>query len=229
MRAMEVNMGDGLEVRMRPRVRRGGDNPCHAPRFGWAGRARLGASPTSPTCRPMRLSRLLAVLVLAAGLAGCAPRPAAVGPAPAAPERLAFSAGSGGANAPAQLGKPYVVLVSFDGFRYDYLDRHPTPNFDRVAQAGVRADGLVPAFPTLTFPNHYTIATGMYPGHHGLLGNTIYDPEFDALYTMGNREAVEDGRWYGGEPIWVTAETQGMVAASYFWVGSEAPVMGVHP
>lgn len=176
----------------------------------------------------MRLARPLAVLVLALGLmAGCAPRP--VAPPPSAPERLAFPEGSGGTNAPAQQARPYVVLVSFDGFRADYLDLHPTPSFARVAEAGVRAEALVPVFPTLTFPNHYSIVTGMYPGHHGLLGNTIYDPVFEATYSMGNREEVENPRWYGGEPLWVTAETQGMVAASYFWVGSETAVMGVRP
>ena len=170
--------------------------------------------------RPV-LSLALALLV-----AGCsAPPPAA----PAAPERGAYPAGSGGTNDPAWRDAPAVVMVSFDGFRHDYLDLHPTPNFDRVAEAGVRADALVPAFPTLTFPNHYSLATGLHPARHGLVGNTIYDPGFGATYSMRDREAVEDGRWYGGEPIWVTAETQGMVAASYFWVGTEAPVQGVRP
>ena len=176
----------------------------------------------------MRLSfALVAVLCWA----GCAVSPA-VSPVPAAApgaERIAFPEGSGGVNAPAYRAAPIVVLISFDGFRHDYLDRYPTPNFDRVAAAGVRAGSLIPSFPTLTFPNHYSIATGMYPDHHGLIGNTIYDPAFDATYSLGDREAVSDGRWYGGEPIWVTAETQGVVTASYFWVGSEAPVMGVHP
>ncbi len=172
--------------------------------------------------------RLLAACFVALSLAGCAPHSATVAP-PASPDRAAYPEGSGGVNAPEQQDKPYVVLVSFDGFRYDYLDRYPTPNFDRVADSGVRADGLIPGFPTLTFPNHYSIATGMYPGHHGLVGNTIYDPDFDATYSLGDRDAVSDGRWYGGEPIWVTAEAQGMVTASYFWVGSEAPVSGVQP
>ena len=175
--------------------------------------------------------RLRLVLFAALCLAGCAAPPATVAPpaTPSAPERLAFPEGSGGTNAPAHRDAPTVVLVSFDGFRYDYLDRYPTPNFARVAEAGVYADALVPSFPTLTFPNHYSIATGMYPDRHGLIGNTIYDPGFDATYSMRDRDAVGDGRWYGGEPIWVTAETQGMVTASYFWVGTEAPVMGVRP
>ena len=174
----------------------------------------------------MKLARPLALLLALAALAGCTHRPVA---APVASERTPMPQGSGGTNAPALRERPYVVLVSFDGFRHDYLDRYPTPDFDRVAEAGVRAEGLLPVFPTLTFPNHYSIATGMYPGHHGLVGNTMYDPVFDATYRLSDREAVGDGRWYGGEPIWVTAETQGMVAASFFWVGSEAPVMGVRP
>ena len=173
--------------------------------------------------------RHLVVVLVVLGFAGCVPASAPVAPTESVPARLAFPAGSGGVNAPAHRATPTVVIVSFDGFRHDYLDRHPTPSFDRVAAAGVRADALIPSFPTLTFPNHYSIATGMYPDSHGLVGNTIYDPEFDATYSMRDRAAVGDGRWYGGEPIWVTAETQGLVTASYFWVGTEAPVMGVQP
>ncbi len=170
--------------------------------------------------------RLLLTLILALALVGCAGSPAAV---VSPPEEAAYPTGSGGTNAEVWRDAPTVVLISFDGFRHDYLDRYPTPNFDRVAAAGVRAAGLIPSFPTLTFPNHYSIATGMYPGHHGLVGNTMFDPGFGATYAMRDRAAVTDGRWYGGEPIWVTAETQGMTTASYFWVGTEAPVMGVRP
>lgn len=121
----------------------------------------------------------------------------------------------------------YVVMVSFDGMRYDFLDRVPTPAFDRVAAAGIRAAGLIPAYPSKTFPNHYTLATGLYPANHGIVDNEFYDPQFDAVYALHDREAVEDGRWYGGEPIWETAERQGLVAASYFWVGTEA--VGLRP
>lgn len=138
-------------------------------------------------------------------------------------------AGSGGRNSAEHLDKPYVVVVSFDGFRRDYLDRFETPNFDRVARAGVRADGLIPIFPSKTFPNHYAIATGMHADKHGLVDNNFWDPEFGAMYRLSDRSTVQDGRWYGGEPIWVTAERQGMVTASYFFVGSEAPVQGVLP
>lgn len=137
--------------------------------------------------------------------------------------------GSGGENAPHQIGKPYLVLVSFDGFRHDYMELFDTPNFDRVEAEGARADALVPVFPAMTFPSHYSIATGMYPGTHGLVGNSFYDPAEQRSYHFLVRSAVEDGDWYGGEPIWVTAERQGMVAAAFYFVGTEAPVQGLHP
>lgn len=122
-----------------------------------------------------------------------------------------------------------MVLVSFDGMRYDMIDRADTPYFDRMAGGGVRAEGLIPVYPTKTFPNHYTLATGLYPARHGLVDNAFYDPTFDAGYRLGDTLAVRDGRWYGGEPIWVTAERQGVHAASYFWVGTEAEIEGVRP
>lgn len=137
--------------------------------------------------------------------------------------------GSGGVNRPEHQAKPYVVMISFDGLRNDYLDRVETPNFRRVAEGGVRAEGLIPVFPSKTFPNHYSIATGMYAEEHGLVDNIFYDPVFDETYHMRDAETVRDARWYGGEPIWVTAERQGMVAGTFFWVGSEAPVGGVRP
>jgi predicted AlkP superfamily pyrophosphatase or phosphodiesterase len=137
--------------------------------------------------------------------------------------------GTGGINALNQQNKPYLILVSIDGFRWDYLDRYPAPNMQGIAAAGVRAERLLPVFPTMTFPNHYSIATGLYPAHHGLVANNFPDPARNTWYSLKNRETVEDHRFYGGEPIWVTAETQGMVAAAFFFVGTEAPVNGVSP
>jgi predicted AlkP superfamily pyrophosphatase or phosphodiesterase len=122
-----------------------------------------------------------------------------------------------------------VVLLSLDGFRHDYLDLYPTSSFRRLEEEGVRADRLIPVFPTKTYPTHYSIATGMYAENHRLVGNTFWDLEKDALYQLGDREAVEDGSWYGGEPIWVTAEQQGMVTAAFFFIGSEADVSGIRP
>jgi predicted AlkP superfamily pyrophosphatase or phosphodiesterase len=140
-----------------------------------------------------------------------------------------FTKGTAGINAASQINKPYLVLVSIDGFRWDYMDRYPTPNLDRIASKGSKAERLLPVFPTLTFPNHYSIATGLYPAHHGLVANDFPDPERHKWYSLKNRDTVEDPGFYGGEPIWVTAETQGMVSASFFWVGTEAAVSGVSP
>lgn len=134
-----------------------------------------------------------------------------------------------GVNAPRWREAPYVVLVSFDGFRHDYLDRYDLPHFRRLAREGVRAASLVPVFPTKTFSNHYSIATGTYPARHGVLANEVYDPERDALFRVSDTLAARDARWYGGEPIWATAERQGMRSATFFWAGSEAPVGGVRP
>ena len=127
------------------------------------------------------------------------------------------------------LSAPYVVLVSFDGFGWDLLDRFPAPSFERVAREGVRADRMIPVFPTKTFPTHYSIATGMYAEHHGLVGNRFFDPDLGASYSISDRDAVVDPVWYRGEPIWVTAERQGMITATFYFVGSSAPVGGVRP
>ena len=137
--------------------------------------------------------------------------------------------GTGGINADDQRDKPYLVVVSIDGFRWDYMSRYPTPNMDKIAAKGSTVERLLPVFPTLTFPNHYSIATGLYPQHHGIVANDFPDPGRGTWYSLKNRKAVQDRWFYGGEPIWVTAETQGMVAAAYFFVGTEAPVMGVSP
>jgi alkaline phosphatase D len=125
--------------------------------------------------------------------------------------------------------KNYVVLVSFDGFRWDYDKLFNTPYLNKMAKEGVKADRLIPSFPTKTFPNHYSIATGLYPDHHGLVDNSFSAPELGLYYRMGDRSAVENQAFYGGEPVWVTAEKQGVRAASFFWVGSEAPVGGRYP
>jgi predicted AlkP superfamily pyrophosphatase or phosphodiesterase len=138
-------------------------------------------------------------------------------------------AGSGGVNAAEHLDAPYLVLLSLDGFRFDYLDDIPTPAFQRLIAEGARADRMIPVFPTKTFPTHYTVATGMYAENHRLVGNRFWAPEKGGFYSMSNREIVEDGSWYGGEPIWVTAERQGMVSAAYHFVGTEADVGGVSP
>jgi predicted AlkP superfamily pyrophosphatase or phosphodiesterase len=123
----------------------------------------------------------------------------------------------------------YVVLVSMDAFRWDYNKVYKTPNLDRLGSDGVKADKLIPSFPTVTFPNHYSIATGLYPDHHGLINNNFPAPELGLVYRIGDRTAVENPAFYGGEPIWKTAEDQGIISASFYWVGSEAPIGGKHP
>ena len=125
--------------------------------------------------------------------------------------------------------KNYVIVISFDGFRWDYNKLYNTPILNKLAKEGVKADRMIPSFPTKTFPNHYTIATGLYPDHHGLIDNSFSAPELGLYYRMGDRAAVENPAFYGGEPMWVTAEKQGVKAASFFWVGSEAPVDGMYP
>ena len=125
--------------------------------------------------------------------------------------------------------EPILILISLDGFRHDYVERFQPENLSRFIAEGTAAKGLIPSFPTKTFPNHYTIATGMLPEHHGLVDNAFYEPFKDQVYTMGNRAIVQDGYWYGGTPIWVLAEQQGIKAASYFFVGTEAPILGIRP
>lgn len=122
-----------------------------------------------------------------------------------------------------------LILISFDGFRSDYLTKAETPNFDALVSGGVTSEGLIPVFPTKTFPNHYAIATGLYPENNGVIANNMYDPVMDARYRISDREAVENPEWYEGEPIWNTVEKQGKKAGTMFWVGSEAPIQNMHP
>jgi predicted AlkP superfamily pyrophosphatase or phosphodiesterase len=129
----------------------------------------------------------------------------------------------------AEPARPYVILISFDGFAARYWDRAPTPALQRVAREGVKAEALIPVFPTKTFPNHYSIATGMYPEQHGIVGNSFFDPAREQTYSLRDREAVMDGTWYRGEPIWVTAERQDVRTAAFFWVGTEADIQGLRP
>lgn len=118
---------------------------------------------------------------------------------------------------------PYVVLISFDGFRYDYTDRYSAPNFEKLQVNGAKAKALIPSFPSKTFPNHYSIVTGLYPGHHGLVDNSFYDPVRDQYYSMSKKERVTDPYFYGGVPLWQLASQNHIGSASFFWVGSELP------
>jgi len=122
-----------------------------------------------------------------------------------------------------------LILISIDGFRADYFDRGLTPTLRALANDGVHAKSMRPAFPSLTFPNHYTLVTGLYPDHHGMVGNSMWDTEL-GKFGLSNREAGRDRRWWdGGEPIWVTADKQGLRTATMFWPGSEADIHGFRP
>ncbi|MHC9084655.1 alkaline phosphatase family protein [Luteimonas sp. RIT-PG2_3] len=123
---------------------------------------------------------------------------------------------------------PTVLLISMDGVKPDYLGQGDTPRLDHLAHEGVRAQWMNPSYPTLTFPNHYSMVTGLRPDRHGIIHNMMQDAELGGFRTS-NREAVGDGRWWGGEPVWVSAERVGLPTATLSWPGSEAPVQGVRP
>lgn len=187
--------------------------------------------------RSIRLFGFASMVALA--VSGCGGDASPGGPGLSDPDPLGRPPGletpdgaapTGGENAPSRLNAPYVVLVSLDGFASRYVAQYRPGAIQALAAAGVWArDGMIPAFPSLTFPNHYALATGMYPERHGLVSNTFLDPGRGAWYSLGDPSAVGDGTWYRGEPLWATAERQGMVAASFYWVGSEAAVGGVRP
>lgn len=132
-------------------------------------------------------------------------------------------------NTAEQMRKPYVILISADGFRYDYAEKFNAINLLRLSNMGVRAESMIPSFPSVTFPNHYTVATGMYPSHHGIVYNEFYDRKRNEGYTLSNRKVVEDGTWYGGIPLWVLAEQHGMMTASYHYPGTESAIQQTYP
>lgn len=125
--------------------------------------------------------------------------------------------------------KPYVIMISADGFRYDYAEKYHAENLLNFSGEGIRAKAMVPGYPSITFPNHWTLITGLYPSHHGLIDNFFYDYKRKEGYAMSNRENAEDGSWYGGIPLWGLAEKQGMVSASLMWVGSASNAGGSRP
>ncbi|MEO7048176.1 MAG: ectonucleotide pyrophosphatase/phosphodiesterase [Ferruginibacter sp.] len=136
---------------------------------------------------------------------------------------------AGRTNSPEQQQKPYVILISLDGFRYDYAEKYDAVNIKALSATGVKAESMIPSYPSLTFPNHYTLVTGLYPSHHGLVSNGFYAPDRREGYSMKDSKAVKDGSWYGGTPLWVLAEEQHMLSASFYWVGSEAAIKGTLP
>ncbi len=133
----------------------------------------------------------------------------------------------GRVNSALQQSKPYVILISVDGFRWDYANNYGAKNILNLAKKGVSASSLQPSFPSLTFPNHYTIVTGLYPAHHGLVDNAFYDRATYRFYSM--KKTAADSSFYGGIPLWVLAEKQNMLSASFYWVGSEAAIENTRP
>lgn len=155
---------------------------------------------------PLGTLARIALVALAAQLAGCVHTPAAPT-----------------ANAP-----PLVLMIGLDGLRYDAIDRWDAPNLRALAARGVRPQSLYPVMPSKTFVNFYSLATGLYPEHHGMVSNAPYDRVFDEVFSNSNG-GPQDPRWWGGEPIWITAENQGERANIMFWLGSEIAHEGVRP
>ena len=122
-----------------------------------------------------------------------------------------------------------LLLISIDGYRYDFIDRHLSPTLEMLARQGVHAASMQPSFPSLTFPNHYTIVTGLRPDHHGIVHNDMVDPQLGE-FSLDNRQTVSDGRWWAeATPIWKTADQHGLRTATMFWPGAEADIHGMHP
>lgn len=130
---------------------------------------------------------------------------------------------------PAAAIQPQLILISLDGYRADYLDRGYSPVLAALASDGVQAKGMRPVFPSVTYPNHYTLVTGLYPDQHGVVNNTMRDPVL-GNFSPGNRAANTDRRWWDqAEPIWVTAQKEGLRTASFFYPGTQAEIHGVRP
>jgi predicted AlkP superfamily pyrophosphatase or phosphodiesterase len=161
----------------------------------------------------MKIPFRLLLCSLAVFSAGCVTRP------PLTPAAVAANASQ-----PVPL-----LLISIDAYRYDYIERGLSPTLAMLARDGVHADSMQPSFPSLTFPNHYTIVTGLRPDHHGIVNNTMFDPRL-GKFSLNNRRAVSDGRWWDeGAPIWETADQHGLRTATMFWPGAEADIHGHHP
>lgn len=125
--------------------------------------------------------------------------------------------------------KPYVIMISTDGFRYDYAKKYNAENLLKYSNDGVQAKAMIPSYPSITFPNHWSLITGLYPSHHGLIDNFFYDYKRKESYAMSDKKNAEDGSWYGGTPLWGLAEKQGMISASLMWVGSASDAGGKRP
>lgn len=123
--------------------------------------------------------------------------------------------------------KNYTIIVSLDGFRWDYCEAYDTPFLNKMGQNGVKAT-MLPSFPSKTFPNHYTLATGLYPDHHGIIANSFLVRSTGKVYSIGNKEERVKPKYYGGDPIWLTAKRQGVKTATVYWVGSDVAIKNDH-
>ena len=136
---------------------------------------------------------------------------------------------SGRKNSVEAMNKPYVILISADGFRHDYAKKYNAENLLKMANEGVQAKAMVPSFPSITGPNHYTLITGMYPSHTGFVDNYFYDSEKKDYFSMSNRKTISDGSRLNGTPLWSLAEQQGTLSASLFWVASNSDAGKTRP
>lgn len=136
---------------------------------------------------------------------------------------------SGRINSAEAQTKPYVIMISTDGFRYDYAKKYQAENLLKLSSDGIQAKAMIPSYPSITFPNHWSLITGLYPSHHGLIDNFFYDYKRKEPYAMNSKKNAEDGSWYGGTPLWALAEKQGMVSATLMWVGSASDAGGMRP
>lgn len=134
----------------------------------------------------------------------------------------------GRTNSMAQEDKPYVILISADGFRYDYAEKYKAGHLLAFANQGVKAASMIPSFPSSTQPNHYAMATGLYPAHHGIVQNIFYDRDRQTYFNSSSKQNTEDATWYDGTPLWVLAEQQQMLAANFYWPASSAPIKDVY-
>lgn len=186
------------------------------------------ASTATRTWKTRTNKRLLAVFALL--LIGCLPAVtgACATRSPSAPGSTAQVPSDPARDEPQASHRPIVILVALDGWRWDYLDRAQTPRLRALARAGVRSEGLIPPFPSKTFPSHYTMVTGLYPEHHGIVSNNMIDPRIGERFSM-SAPTAKDSRWWGGEPLWNTAQKQGQKAASMFWPGSDVEIGGMRP
>lgn len=176
-----------------------------------AARMRVAGRSTNPTFPELSMRRFFLLLLVLPGLVLCScshPAAQSAAPAPAGP----------------------LILISIDGFRWDYLQKYHPPTLSRLAAEGVHATRMTPSFPSKTFPNHYTLVTGLRPAHHGIVGNWFYDPAVGEVFGMSKPDSNTQAHWWDeGEPVWITAERQGARAFCYFWPGSETDHHGVRP